>query len=67
MQLVLRVLGLRCWTSQENRLKAPEVRYPEFFLMKAATDIILSPKEDISLIESFALVMYICLYKFDYT
>ena len=29
--------------------------------MKAATDIILSPKEDISLIESFALVMYICL------
>ena len=35
--------------------------------MKAATDIILSPKEDISLIESFALVMYICLYKFDYT
>ena len=35
--------------------------------MKAATDIILSPKEDISLFESFALGMYISLYKFDYT
>ena len=62
MQLVLRVLGLRCWTSQENRLKAPEVRYPEFFLMKAATDIILS------LVESYVWSgMAVCSNKFDYT
>ena len=48
---MLRVIGLLCWKSQENRSKAPEVRYPEFFQMKAATDIILS------LVESYALVM----------
>ena len=64
---MLRVLGFRCWTWQENRSKALEIHYPEFFQMKAATDIILSPKEDISLFESFALGMYISLYKFDYT
>ena len=54
-QLMLRVIGFLGWKSQENRSKAPEVHYPEFFLMKAATDIILSP------VENYALVMYGCL------
>ena len=37
------------------------VKVKEFFCMKAATDIILSLKEDISFVESYALVMYACL------
>ena len=54
---MLRVIGFLGWKSQENRSKAPEVHYPEFFLMKAATDIILSLKEVINLVESYALIM----------
>ena len=30
-QLMLRVIGFLGWKSQENRSKAPEVHYPEFF------------------------------------
>ena len=54
---MLRVFGFRCLTWQENRSKALEIHYPEFFQMKAATDIILSLKEVINLVESYALIM----------